>query len=443
MDKRLNMSNREVDRLRVIRDILDGKLKWCEAAGILGRSERQVARLCAKVRDHGNRGIVHGLRGHPSNHRLDPELLGKALSALHDPLWTGFGPTFAQQKLDTFYGIVLGNTTVRKWMTWTGLWEPHRRRAKHRSWRQRRSCVGMLVQLDGSPHDWFEGRGAWCVLLIYIDDATSRILYGEFIPVESTLHLMRTAKSYLRKWGRPAALYVDKDSIYNVNREASVDEQLRGEGPITQFTRAMSELGIQVILAGSPQAKGRVERGFDTHQDRLVKELRLRGISNILDGNRYLWGEYIPDHNRRFAVEPASLTDTHKPLLKCHDLAAILSIQEERQVYNDFTVRYKIRFFQLGPKQPVRVCRGGKVRVQERSDGSIHIVSKGQRLKMHEIPKRPPRRSIPQVVRSKELAAKAKVRRKTRCRVNPVYAAFSMTSRTAPTNPPASSLRQE
>ena len=438
MDKRLNMSNREVDRLRVIRDIIDGKLKWCEAAGILGRSERQVARLCAKVREYGNRGIVHGLRGCPSNHLLDPELLGKALSAVHDPLWNGFGPTFAQQKLEDGYGVVLSDWTMRRLMILTDLWKPHRRRAKHRAWRERRSCVGMLVQLDGSPHDWFEGRGPWCVLLIYIDDATSRILYGEFIPVESTLHLMRTAKTYLRKWGRPAALYVDKDSIYNVNREASVDEQLRGEGPITQFTRAMSELGIEVILAHSPQAKGRVERGFLTHQDRLVKELRLRGISNIPDANRYLWREHIPDHNRRFAVEPASLTDTHKPLLKYHDLAAILSIQEDRRVYHDFTVRYENRFFQIGPKQPVRVCRGGKVRVQERLDGSIRIVSKGQRLKMHELPARPPRRPAPRVVRSKELAAKA--RRKTRRRVSPVYAAFSLAPST-PTNPPASALR--
>jgi len=391
------------------------------------------------VREHGNRGIVHGLRGLPSNHLLDLELLGKALSAVHDPLWNGFGPTFAQQKLEDWYGVVLSDWTVRRLMILTDLWKPHRRRAKHRSWRQRRSCVGMLVQLDGSPHDWFEGRGPWCVLLIYIDDATSRILYGEFIPVESTLHLMRTAKTYLRKWGRPAALYVDKDSIYNVNREASVDEQLRGEGPITQFTRAMSELGIEVILAHSPQAKGRVERGFLTHQDRLVKELRLRGISNIPDANRYLWREHIPDHNRRFAVEPASSTDAHRPLLKAHDLAAILSIQEDRQVYNDFTVRYESRFFQLRPKQPVRICRGGKVRVQERLDGSIHIVSKGQRLKMYEIPKRPPRRPAPRVVRSKEMAAKA--RRKTRRRVDPVYAAFSLASNT-PTNPPASALRE-
>ncbi|MEK6664577.1 MAG: hypothetical protein AABY73_12000, partial [Pseudomonadota bacterium] len=274
--------------------------------------------------------------------------------------------------------------------------------------------------------------------LIFIDDATSRILYGVFIEVESTLHLMRAAKVYLRKWGRPIALYVDKDSIYNVNREASVDEDLRGEGPITQFTRAMSELAIEVILANSPQAKGRVERGFDTHQDRLVKELRLRGISNIPDANEYLWGEYLSEHNRRFAVEPASPADAHRPLLDLHDLAAILSVQVDRQVSNDFVVRHRNRFFQIGPQQPVRVCRKAKVCVQERLDGSIRLVAKGQRLKFHELPARPPRRLAPRVVRTKELANKAW--RKTRPLVNPFYAGFTLAP-SVPTNPPASALR--
>lgn len=437
MDQRLNMSNQEIDKLRVVRDILDGKLKWREAAALLRRSERQIARLCAKVRGHGNRGIVHGLRGRPSNHLLDPELLGMALSALHDPLWDGFGPTFAQQKLEDRYGIVLSNETLRKLMIMAGIWKSRRHRAKHRAWRERRSCLGELVQLDGSPHDWFEGRGPECVLLIFIDDATSRILYGEFIPVESTLHLMRTAKVYLRQSGRPVALYVDKDSIYNINREASVDEDLRGDGPITQFTRAMGELGIEVILANSPQAKGRVERGFDTHQDRLVKELRLRGICNIPDANAYLWGEYIGEHNNRFAVEPASPTNAHRPLLELHDLKAILSIQEDRQVSNDFVVRYKNRFFQLGPKQPVRVCRKAKVRVQERLDGTIRLVAKGQRLKSCELPARPPSKPAPRVIRTKELAAKV---HRTRRHVDPFYAGFTLNK--APMNPPASASRQ-
>lgn len=438
MDMRLNMGKRDIDRLHAIRNVIEGKLAQVHAARMLRLSDRQVRRLCIRVRAHGPSGIVHGLRGRCSNHRLDPELLGKALSAVHDPLWEGFGPTFAQQKLEDWCGIVLSDWKLRQLMRLTGVWESRRHRAKHRAWRERRAMLGMLVQLDGSPHDWFEGRGSECVLLIFIDDATSRILYGVFIPVESTLHLMRAAKVYLRAWGRPVAYYVDKDSIYTVNREASVDEALRGDGPITQFTRAMTELGIEMILANSPQAKGRVERGFDTHQDRLVKELRLRGICDIPKANEYLWGEYIPEHNRRFAVEPAAQGDAHRPLLALHDLAAILSIQEDRQVDNDFTVRYRNRFFQLGPRQPVRVCRNATVRVQERLDGSIRIVAKGERLKFHEIPARKPRPPAPRVVRTKDLAAKPR----RRPRVNPLYAAFSLASRTPPTNPPASALRQ-
>ena len=232
------------------------------------------------------------------------------MSALHNPLWDGFGPVFSQEKLNEYYGIRLGKTTVGNLMILTNLWVVHRRGTRHRAWRERRACVGMLVQLDGSDHDWFEGRGPRCVLIIYIDDATSRILYGEFVHVEDTLTLLRTTKTYLDRWGRPVAYYVDKDSIYNINRQATVEEELRDEQPMTQFTRAMSELGVEVILAQSPQAKGRVERGFGTHQDRLVKELRLAGISTLEQANQFLWKVYIPEHNRRFAVDPAELDPT-------------------------------------------------------------------------------------------------------------------------------------
>jgi len=212
MKERLNMSGKDIDKLMVIRNVLDRRYRQTVAAEMLNLSERQVRRLCTRVREEGPRGILHRLRGFPSNHHLDLELIGKAVSAVHGPLWAGFGPLFAKQKLEEWYGVVLSDDKLRQLMVQFELWEPHRRGAKHRAWRERRRCVGILVQLDGSPHDWFEGRGPWCVLLIYIDDATSRILYGEFIPVESTLHLMRTAKTYLRKWGRPAALYVDEDS---------------------------------------------------------------------------------------------------------------------------------------------------------------------------------------------------------------------------------------
>lgn len=387
MNERLNMSNGDIDRLRTIREILDGRLKWAEAAEVLGVCERQVARLCAQVREEGNRGILHGLCGRRSNHRLDEELLGQALSALYSPRWEKFGPTFAQEQLDERCGIALGVSTVRRLMMLGGLWEPHRRRARHRAWRERRSCVGMLTQLDGSPHDWLEGRGPRCTLIDYIDDATSGVFHLEFVDEEDTLNLMRTSRTYLRKRGRPVALYVDKDSIYNVNRSPSVEEQLRAADPITQFTRAMGALGVKVILAHSPQAKGRVERGFSTHQDRLVKELRLEGISTMKEGNRYLREIYIPKHNRRYAVEPAEPVDVHKPILPSQDLDAILSIQEDRQVYNDSVVRFENRFLLLREGHGLRP--GTKVIVQKRLDGTLRIERQGRYFQFQQVPARP------------------------------------------------------
>lgn len=390
MEARLNMGMGERDKLHAIRNVLEGRITRAEAAKILHRSERHMRRLCVRVRKNGDRGIVHGLRGRPSNNRLDEELLGQALSALHNPMWKGFGPTFARQKLDELHGIMLGAETVRGLMILTNLWEARRRGATHRAWRERRACVGMLVQLDGSPHDWFEGRAPWCVLIIYIDDATSRILYGEFVGVEDTLTLMRTTRTYLNRWGRAVAYYVDKDSIYTINRQAAVEEELRDEQPMTQFTRAMSELGIEVILAHSPQAKGRVERGFRTHQDRLVKELRLRGISTMEAANRYLWDSYIPEHNGRYAVEPADSSDLHRPLLPAHNLDEILSLRTERVVAQDFTLRFQNRYFQILARQPVRVRPKDKVFIERRLDGSTHLRFEGSYLNFKPIDK-PPR----------------------------------------------------
>ena len=227
MEERLNMGMKERDRLHAIRNVIEGRITQAVAAKMIRRSERHVRRLCDRFRKKGAGAFIHGLRGQPSNNRHDEELLGQALSALHSPLWEGFGPTFSQEKLAELYGIELGTASVRRLMLLTNLWQAHRRRAKHRAWRERRPCVGMLVQLDGSPHAWFEGRGPRCTLLIYIDDATSGILWGEFIDEEDTLDLMRTAKSYFQRWGRPAAFYVDRDSIYNVNRPATIEEDLR------------------------------------------------------------------------------------------------------------------------------------------------------------------------------------------------------------------------
>jgi hypothetical protein len=308
----------------------------------------------------------------------------------------------------------------------------------------------MLVQLDGSDHDWFEGRGPRCALLIFIDDATSRILYGEFVPVESTEVLMRAARAFLQRYGRPVAFYVDKDSIYKVNRQATVEEQLSDADPVTQFARAMRELGIEVIFANSPQAKGRVERGFRTHQDRLVKDLRLGNIRTIEAANRFLWEEYIPDHNWRCAVEPAEATDAHRPLLPTHDLDAILSHQERRQIQDDFTVRYGNRFFQLEDGQSLR--RKTDVTLQDRLDGSLRIIYQGRTLRFHRVDGRPYRPeqlrrakrpnlgkgpALTPAGRRAELGFAQSGQPWTRARVDPFYAAFSLAA-SEPTNPPAS-----
>lgn len=390
MEERLTMTTRDLDRLKVIHQVLQHKLTWPQAAVQLARSVRQIGRLCARVRTEGHQGIVHRLRDRPSNHRLPAGVLDKAVTLVkrHDP---DFGPTFATEKLRERHHLVLSAWTLRQGMIRAGLWRPRHRQAPHRAWRPRRACVGELVQLDGSDHAWFEARGPRCVLLSYVDDATSRGLYGEFVAVEDTWTLLRTTKAYLVRYGRPVAFYVDKDSIYRVNRQATIEEQLQDTAPLTQFTRAMTELGIEVIPAHSPQAKGRVERSFDTHQDRLVKELRLAKISDRETATRFLRARYLPGHNRHDAIEPANPTDAHRPLLPRHDLDAILSVQTIRTVERDFTLRLQNRFFQLLPEQPVRLRPGDTVLIEQRLDGTTHLRVKSRYLAFRLIAKPAPR----------------------------------------------------
>lgn len=389
MEEVLEMSQQEVNRHHVIRSVLEGRATQAQAGKTLGLTPRQVRRLCVRVRQKGARGVIHGLRGRPSNHQLDRDIVERALCALHEPLWEGFGPTFARDKLNELHGLTLSDWTVRQLMTQAGLWQPGKQAPRHRAWRERRACVGMLVQLDGSDHDWFEGRGPRCVLIIYIDDATSQILYGEFVKVEDTLTLMRTTQSYLRRHGRPVAFYVDKDSIYKINRPAKYESLELGEQPMTQFTRAMSELGVEVIPADSPQAKGRVERGFDTHQDRLVKELRLRGISTMRDANILLWERYILGHNQRYAVAATNPANAHRSLLATHRLEQILSLREERTLMNDYTVRHNNKFYQILERQIVRIKPGDKLEVEQRLDGSTHLRFEGSYLNFKPLAARP------------------------------------------------------
>jgi hypothetical protein len=390
MEDQLTMSQKDIDRVHVIRQVMEKRITWKQAATCLRLGLRQIGNLCQRFGKEGARGLLHRLRGQPSNHRLSPEVMERALAILRDPLYKGFGPTFANEKLRKRDAtLVMSTPTLRQGMIRAGLWKAHKPGKRHRSWRPRRDCVGMLTQLDGSDHDWFEGRGPRCVLLLYIDDATSRILYGEFVTVENTLILLRGTRAYLKRHGRPIAFYVDKDSIYKTTRDPSVEEALKEEHPITQFTRAMKELDIEVICADSPQAKGRVERSFDTHQDRLVKELRLAGISTMAKANEFLWTLYIPEHNARFAVDPASPVDVHRPLRKSHRLDEILSLRIERTIANDYTVRLKNQFFQILPGQNVRPRQ--TLQVEIRLDGSMHLRWKDRYLRHQMIAKKPAR----------------------------------------------------
>ena len=379
---------RDVDRLKVIYEVLEGKLKKRVACKQLGLSRRQVIRLCKRVKAEGAGGIIHRLRGKASNHRLAKGLMDKATELVKKE-YPGFGPTFANEKLREEHGIVLGVNTLREAMILEGLWMAKSRKARHRCYRERRACVGELVQLDGSFHRWFGDGTEKCVLLIYIDDATSRILYGEFVPSEDTLNLMRTTRIYLKCYGRPVALYVDKDSIFRINRQPTIEEQLRDSQPMTQFARAMQELNIEIIFANSPQAKGRVERGFRTHQDRLVKELSLKGIRTIPKANEFLWTTYIPKHNARFTVKAANATDAHRPLLKNHHLEEILSLRTQRTLLNDLTLRFNNYFLQVLPDRKTTVRRKDKVLVEVRLDNSIHLRFKDTYLDFKAIAKPP------------------------------------------------------
>lgn len=387
MKERLAMSSKERDRLEVVKAVISGKKKWKDASEELGIGMRQVGYICGRVRAKGDRGVIHGLCGKPSNNRLKEKLVESAIRMVKER-YEDFGPTFANEKLEA-EGIEISTSSLRKAMIEADIWKAGRARKRHRAWRERRAKVGMMVLTDGSEHPWFEERGKRCTLLAFIDDATSALKHLVFVDSEDTRNLMFEMRAYMSKYGRPIELYVDRDSIYKTSRQATVEEELKDTVPDTQFTRAMKELNIRVICALSPQAKGRVERVFETLQDRLVKELRLAGINTIEAANRFLKEKYLPAHNARFAQAPRESGDAHRPLLKRHNIDQILSIQTKRTVCNDWTIRFKSKFFQLLADQLVRIRPRKTVVVEERLDGSIHISNKSHYLKYKQLPHRP------------------------------------------------------
>lgn len=388
----LRMSRAERKRLELMSRVKRRELRLSKAAELLGLSYRQSKRVYRRYREERDAGLVHRLRGRPSNHRTNAEQRERVLS-LYQERYADFGPTLAAEYLAREDKAVVGVTTLRRWLVAAGLWQARRKRSVHRRWRARKDHLGEMVQMDGSWHDWFEGRRGWAVLMVMIDDATNRT-YARFFEAETTCAAMTTFRRYVEQYGLPGALYVDRDSIYEPTREATVDEELAASGPLTQFGRAMQELAVQLIRAHSPQAKGRVERRNGVFQDRLVKAMRLAGISDLEAANAFLEGQFLQELNHRFTVEPKRPADVHRRKPKAGELDRVLSFQESRVVQNDWTVSWRGRCFQLTEQNRRLALARRRVQVCEHLDGTIHLVYHERELAWEELPERP-RRIVP------------------------------------------------
>jgi len=371
------MTQVDRDRLVTLKKAKKKLISQGEAAEELGLSIRQVQRLLVGLKERGDKAVVHGLRGKPSNRRIEEKMERQALKILSAPVYEGFGPTLASEYLASKHGIEASKETVRQWMIRGKLWRAKTEKVKKvHAWRPRRSRFGELVQWDTSTHDWLEGRGETVYLIAMIDDATSR-LFARFVRHDSTEENMKLVWSYLEKFGRPIAFYTDKASLFQTAEKRKRDEpgveKDAVEMPPTQIGRGLRELGITWIAAHSPQAKGRVERNFKTAQDRLVKGLRVAGAKTIEEANRYLEEDYQVWWDRELTVEPASPDDAHRSLDKSHNLAASLSHVETRQVRNDYTLQFEGEFYQIEPQSVVSGLRGANVRVEQRLDGALAV----------------------------------------------------------------------
>jgi transposase len=387
VDELLTMSNRELTRLEVMQRLRAKRLTQKEAAQLLGLSVRQIKRLFRAYQTQGAKGLVSARRGKPSNHRLDAQVVQRALDLLYER-YRDFGPTLAHEKLTEVHGLPLSDESVRRLMIAEGLWKP--KRAKQPTvhpLRERRACCGELVQIDGSEHAWFEGRGPRCALLVFIDDATGQLLELWFAPAETFFAYCEATRHYLERYGKPLAFYSDKHGIFRVNQP----RPLGLSTGLTQFGRAMQELDIQILCANTPQAKGRIERANQTLQDRLVKELRLRGISDRPAGNADL-PEFRQDFNRRFAVAPRSTQDAHRPLQPGENLDLILTHQEERTLSKNLTVQAHHVIYQIQSPRPGYALRHAQVTVCENAQGDVTIRYKNQTL-AYTIYQKPPRQA--------------------------------------------------
>ena len=369
----LSMSDEELRRLEVLRDVDRGGLPVRAAAQLLGRSERQVWRLLKEFRATGAAGLVSKKRGRPSNRRTAAAVRTAALWIVRQN-YADFGPTLAAEKLAAEHGFSFSSETLRKWMIADGLWRDRKQRKSIHQPRRRRDCVGELVQVDGSEHWWFEDRGPHCTLLVFVDDATSRLMHLQFVESESTFAYFHAARAYLEAWGKPVAFYSDKHGVFRVNHPGA----LGGDG-MTQFGRALHALNIDIICANSSPAKGRVERANKTLQDRLVNELRLAGAATLAEGNALL-PAFMADYNARFAKAPANGKDLHRPLRAGDDLDDAFSWKEERTLSQALTLQYDKVMFILEPSEQAKAAVGKRVTVVDYPDGRLSIRYRGVEL---------------------------------------------------------------
>lgn len=371
------MTQADRERLVTLKKVKKRLIKQREAAEELGVSVRQVKRLLYALKKRGDKAVIHGLRGLPSNRRIEEAIEREAVKILSTEVYRGFGPTLAAEYLREEHQIEASKETVRQWMVRGKLWRAKPEEVKEvHTWRPRRSRFGEMVQWDTSEHDWLEGRGEKLYLIAMIDDATSRLM-ARFVRHDSTEENMRLLWSYLEKNGRPLLFYTDKASLFQTAEKRRRDEpgvkKDAVEMPPTQIGRALRELGIAWQAAHSPQAKGRVERNFGTAQDRLVKGMRVAGVKTIEQANQYLEESYLVWWERELTVEPANADDAHRRLEKSHHLAASLSHVEMRQVRPDYTLRWDSKLYQIERQGVVGGLRGADVRVEQRLDGSIAV----------------------------------------------------------------------
>lgn len=395
----LALNVKERRRLIVLTKVKEGQLSVAKAAELLGVSERQGRRIWQRFKRQGDGGLAHGLRGRPSNRSC---VVKTEALRLCRQKYAGFGAALASEYLTDQDDLTVHRVTLWRWLRGSGQLAPTRKAARHRQRRERRRCCGELLQMDGSTHLWFEDRGPPCVLFVTVDDATGR-LYARFYASEDTAAAFDLFGGYVRRYGLPLALYVDKDSIYRVNDPLAQEAgRQRGQPPQTQFGRAMRQLGVEVICAHSPQAKGRVERANGILQDRLVKALRLAGISTIAAANRFLDQQFLRDFNARFAKPAADGVNVHRRVGPGIKLADALCVRERRTVGRDWCVAYGGRVLQIGPRHGGLALPGKTVEILARADGSLTMLYQDAGLHWTEVAARPaPRARPPLTVRDR------------------------------------------